>query len=167
MSQKHRRYTLKAKESNKILSQVAKKLKINLEDTVGSVANIETVETEFGQLLLIYGKPMLFKVGETVLPTLLAAEILAKLPKIVVDMGAVRFVCNGADVMAPGIRRYEGNFTKGDIAVILDEKYAKPLALGEVLYDSKEAATVKQGPIAKTKHYVSDKIWISAKPLTE
>jgi PUA-domain protein len=167
MSQKLRRYPLKAKEAKQILKQASDKLKVNLEAIFGSKVLVEVVEGEFGELLLIEGKPVLFKVGEAVFPTLMAGELLAGAAKVVVDMGAVRFVCNGADVMAPGIRRYEGAFGKGDVVVVVDEKHGKLLALGEVLYGSEEAKAVKQGPVVKTKHYVSDKVWNSAKTLTE
>ncbi|MCW4019321.1 MAG: DUF1947 domain-containing protein [Candidatus Bathyarchaeota archaeon] len=167
MSQKHRRYTLKAKESKQILTQVAQKLKIDLEALVGSKVSVEKVETDFGELLLIDSKPLLFKMGEAVFPTLMSELIVAQLSRAVVDMGAVRFVCNGADVMAPGIVRYEGEFDVGDVVVIVDEKHGKPLALGEALYSSAEAKGVKQGPVVKSRHYVSDKIWSFAKTLTE
>ena len=167
MSQKYRRYTLKAKESKQILTQASEKLKLNLENMFGTKASLEVVEGEFGELLLIDGKPALFKTVDSVLPTLTFVEILAKLPKVVVDMGAVRFVCNGADVMAPGIVRYEGNFVKGNVVVVVDVKYGKTLALGEILYSSEEVKNIKQGPIIKTKHYVSDKVWNFAKTLAE
>ncbi len=101
---------------------------------------------------------MLFRVSGLVLPVLSASELVSRLPRAVVDMGAVRFVCNGADVMAPGIVRYEGNFEKGDVLVVVDIKHGKPLALGEALYSAQEATSVKQGPAIKNKHYVSDKI---------
>ena len=167
MSQKFRRYALKSKESKQIITHASEKLKINLESMFGSKANLEVVEADFGELLLIDGKSVLFKIGETVFPTLSSAEIVARLPKAIVDMGAVRFVCNGADVMAPGIRRYEGNFAKGDVIVVVDEKHGKTIALGEVLYSIEEAKAIKQGPVIKNKHYVSDKVWNSAKTLIE
>lgn len=167
MSQKYRRYTLKSKESKQILTQASEKLKFNLESMFGSKAAVEVVEGDFGDLLLFDGKPVLFRAGGAVLPTLSAAEIITRLPKAVVDMGAVRFVCNGADVMAPGIVRYEGAFCKGDLVVVVDVTYGKPLALGEALVSSEEAKASKQGPIVKSKHYVSDKIWNFAKTLAE
>lgn len=167
MSQKHIRYSLKSKEAKQIITQASEKLKTNLESVFGSKANVETVEADFGQILLINGKPVLFKIGDVILPTLLSNDILAQTPKVVVDMGAVRFVCNGADVMAPGIVRYEGEFSKGDVVLVVDEKHGKPLALGEILYSSEEAKTVKQGAVVKNFHYVSDKVWNVAKTLTE
>jgi PUA domain protein len=97
----------------------------------------------------------------------MANELLSGLPKVVVDMGAIRFVCNGADVMAPGIVRYEGTFAKNDLVLVVDIKHGKILALGEMLYNSEEVKGIKQGPVIKNKHYVSDKIWNFAKPFNE
>ncbi len=165
MPQKHRRYTLKFKESKQVLAQAAEKLKLNLEAMIGSKVSVEVVEGDFGELMLVNSKPMLFRLGGAVLPMLTASEIIEKLPKAVVDMGAIRFVCNGADVMAPGIVRYEGIFEKGDLIVVVDVTHGKPLALGEAILGSDEAKSTKQGPVIKSKHYVSDKIWNFAKTL--
>jgi len=167
MSQKHRRYTLRSKESKQILTQASEKLKFNIESLYGSKAKVEVVEADFGNLFLFDGNPVLFKTQDTVLPTLLATEIISRLPKAIVDMGAIRFVCNGADVMAPGIVRYEGSFSKGDLVVVVDITHNKPLAVGEGLVSSEEAKALKQGPIIKSKHYVSDKVWNSMKMLSD
>jgi predicted RNA-binding protein (TIGR00451 family) len=76
-------------------------------------------------------------------------------------------VCNGADVMAPGIVRVEGEFDKGDLVLVVDEKHGKPLALGESLSDSANARNTKQGAVVKNIHFVSDKIWNFAKTFAE
>ena len=80
-------------------------------------------------------------------------------------MGAVPHVCNGADVMAPGIVRVEGEFDKGDLVLVMDEKHGKPLALGESLYDAETVRNTKQGVVVENVHFVSDKIWNFAKTL--
>lgn len=157
---------MKQKEGKQILNQLSEKLKTNVEAILGSKINIETVEAEFGQLILANGKPLMFKVGANVLPTLLFTEVTQRMPKIVVDMGAVPYVCKGADVMAPGIRRIEGEFNSGDLVVVVDETHGKALALGESLYDSQTARTTKKGAVVKSLHFVSDKIWGFAKTIT-
>jgi PUA domain protein len=167
MSHKNRRYSVKSREAKQIVLQASEKLKVNLEKFFGSKANVEIVEVDLGQLFLINGKYLFFKMVDDILPTLMADEILAELPEVVVDMGAVRFVCNGADVMAPGIVRYEGEFRKGDIVRVVDEKHGKTLAIGEMLYGPEEIKKVKQGAVVKSFHYVSDKIWSFAKTLAE
>jgi PUA-domain protein len=165
MSRKHRRYSLKSKEAKNLLNEASERLRINLGTIVGPKANVEVLETDFGEAFLINGSPILFRTGKDVLPTLLFKEILALMPTVIVDMGAVPYVCNGADIMAPGIVRIQGEFSKGDIILVMDEKHGKPLAFGESLYDAEEARNVKQGAVVKNLHFVGDKIWNFAKEL--
>ncbi len=167
MPTKQRRYTLKTKEAKQILTEASKNLKLDLEALFGSKVNVEVVESDVGAVYLIGGKPLLYKAGDKVLPTLHFSEFTAQAPKIVVDMGAVPYVCKGADVMAPGIVRIEGEFSKGDLVLVADMKFGKALALGESLYDAEVARQTKKGPVVKTLHYVSDKIWDYTKTLTE
>ena len=167
MSRKGRRYTLKSSETKTLLADVSQRLKLNVDQLVDSKANTEAIETGNAELLLVNRKPLLFRVGGLPYPTLIFDEALSKLSKAVVDMGAVRFVCNGAAIMAPGIVRYEGEFSKGDVVVVVDVKYCKPLALGEVQFDSQLARKVEKGVVIKNLHYVSDDIWAAIKSLEE
>ena len=167
MPTKQRRYPLKAKEAKQIIEEASKKLRLDLEALFGAKANVEVVESNVGEIYLIDGKPVLYKTGGVVLPTLLFAEFNAKAPKIVVDMGAIPYVCKGATVMAPGIVRFEGEFGKGDLVVIVDMKHSKALAIGESLIEAETARATKKGPVVKTLHYVSDKIWDYIKTLND
>jgi PUA-domain protein len=165
MPTKHRRYALKSKQAKLILHEVSERLKVNLDALFGSKANVEVVDADVGEIYLVNGNPLFFKAGERVLPTLLFQDFALRAPKIVVDMGAVPYVCNGADVMAPGIVRVEGEFGKGDLVLVVDEKHGKPLALGESLYDSENVRNTKQDAVVKSVHFVSDKIWNFVKTL--
>jgi PUA-domain protein len=166
MSGKHRRYFLKARESKELLDKASKRLNINLEQVFGDKANVEMVQTESIKLFLTNGKPILAQTGENIYPTLTFKEFLDHAPKVTVDMGAVPYICKGANVMAPGIRGFNGQFQKGDIVMIIDEKHGKPIALGETLYDTEQAKSVSQGIIIKNIHYVGDKTWNHLKQLT-
>ena len=112
MGQKYRRFPIKTKKAKKILEQASNKLSLNLEELVDYKAKIESAETNFIQIILVDNKPVLFKIENDYLPTLTFKEALERLPKAVVDMGAVPHVCNGADIMEPGIVRFEGKFQK-------------------------------------------------------
>ena len=158
---------MKSKDAKLILNEVSERLKVKVEALFSSKVNVEVAEVDFGQIYLVDGKPLFFKVGERVLPTLLFQGFAVRAPKVVVDMGAVPYVCEGADVMAPGIVRVEGEFGKGDLVLVVDEKHGKALALGESLYDSGNARSTKQGAVVKNFHFVSDKIWNFAKTLVE
>ena len=166
MPTKQRRYPLKTKEAKHILEEASKTLKLDMESFFGK-ATVEVVESNVGEIYLIGGKPLLYKVGDKIMPTLHFTEFISKAPKIVVDMGAVPYVCKGATVMAPGIVRIEGEFVKGELVLVVDMKFGKALALGESLTDAQLARQAKKGPIIKTQHYVSDKIWDYTKTLIE
>jgi len=140
---------------------------MNIESIFESKSHIEVVESERTRIFLVNGKPLLFNNGDTLLPTLFFAEAMEKLPRIIVDMGAVPYVCKGADVMAPGIVRIEGEFDTGELVVVADVKHGKLLSLGASLLNSSDARTMKQGPIVKNLHYVSDKFWQLIKALAD
>ena len=75
-----------------------------------------------------------------------------------VDMGAVKFMCNGANVMRPGIKKYS-KFLKDDIVCVTEESKHKFLSVGKAMNDSSELETMSKGEIIKNIHYVSDKYW--------
>jgi PUA-domain protein len=165
MPTKHRRYALKSKQAKQILNDIADRLKVNVDALFGLKTNVEVVEADVGNIYLVNGKPLFFKVRDRVLPTLLFQDFALRAPKIVVDMGAVPYVCNGADIMAPGIVRVEGEFKEGDLVLVVDEKHRKPLAVGESICDAESTRNTKQGAVIKNVHFVSDKIWDFAKTL--
>jgi len=159
MAKRFRRYFLKAKESKAFLNEVSEKLGISLEQIFKVKVNFELVETGFAEIFLINGRPLLAKAGKNFFPTLVFNEFFVLAPKVVVDMGAVPHICNGANVMAPGIVRFEGEFRIGDFVFVVDEKHGKPLAVGEILFDVNEAKKIKQGSVVKNIHFVGDEIW--------
>ena len=78
---------------------------------------------------------------------------------VVVDMGAVRFVTNGADVMAPGIVDADEQIEIGMPVWICDEQHHKPLAIGIALMNGIEMVHATKGKAVKMIHYVGDSIW--------
>jgi PUA domain protein len=159
MPEKNRRYFLKAKESKALLTKASEKLKTDLGLLFKNKVNVEVFETESAQIFLINAKPVLIKADENVYPTLKFDEYFQTAPKVVVDMGAVPYVCNGANVMAPGIKRFEGQFAENDIVIVVDEKHRRPIAIGEILYDADRVKNVNQGTVVKNLYHVGDKTW--------
>ena len=165
MPEKFRRYFLKAKDAKALLEKASEKLKINLEQIFKAKANVERIQTEFAEIYLINNKPSLVKIGENIFPTLVFNEFLASSPKVVINMGAVPHVCNGANVMAPGIVRFEGEFREGDFVLVVDEKHGKPIAIGEIIHDMDAAKKATHGIVVRNVHFVGDKIWNFIKQL--
>ena len=76
-----------------------------------------------------------------------------------VDMGAVPFVCNGANVMSAGINEVSPEVVEGQYVWIRDENHHKPLAVGQALLSSKEMLSSEKGKAVKALHYIGDKVW--------
>jgi len=86
-------------------------------------------------------------------------EALDRLPAMIVDMGAVPHIVNGADVMRPGIKDFRGEFNEGDFVVVRDERYLRPLAVAIALVGLEECKAARRGKVAKNIHHVNDRIW--------
>jgi len=77
---------------------------------------------------------------------------------VTVDMGAVKFVANGADVMAPGIVEADPAVQEGDWVWVRDERNKQPLAVGKALVPG-TAMVRGKGKAVKSVHHLGDKLW--------
>ncbi len=106
----------------------------------------------------------ILKVDEDYLPFLSEIEMLEKFPTVTVDMGAVKFMCKGANLMRPGIKKFT-EFEKDKIVCIVEESQHKFLAVGKSLVSSSELETMKKGEIIRNMHYISDRFWETGKTI--
>ena len=78
---------------------------------------------------------------------------------VTVDMGAIKFVNNGADVMAPGIVEADPSIQPGDLVWIRDERNKVPLAVGEAILPGAQMPRGPKGKAVKSLHHVGDLMW--------
>jgi PUA domain protein len=156
-----RRHFIKVKDFRRLLESLPKPLRDELLQGLPKKFNVEVGEAEEGfKIYLVDGKPLLLVDGDgRVMPPLTDPGRLALLPRVVVDRGAIPHICNGADVMRPGIVQVEGEFDGNSLVVVVDVDHRKPLALGVALLSSGEVRRCEKGKMVKTVHYVGDKIW--------
>jgi PUA domain protein len=135
------------------------------QDLVPKVKGIKVYEVEEGRRLLVADETVAVQVNDNIVPFLGGkAEVLARFPSVTVDMGAIKFVCNGAKVMRPGITSFD-SFKKGDIVVVKDQTHGKVLAAGVALEESKAAKAMAKGYVVDNLHYISDKMWQAYKEI--
>ncbi|HLE46687.1 MAG TPA: RNA-binding protein [Candidatus Thermoplasmatota archaeon] len=79
---------------------------------------------------------------------------------VTVDMGAVRFVTNGADIMGPGIVDADPLIKVGDLVWVREERHGKPLAVGVALADGPTLKAKTKGKQVKSLHFVGDRLWL-------
>ena len=106
----------------------------------------------------------ILKVKEDYLPFLSETKLLERFPNVMVDMGAVKFMCNGANVMRPGIKKFT-EFQKDQLVCIVEESQHKFLAVGKALVSSSELEKMEKGEIIKNIHYISDRFWETGKTI--
>lgn len=135
------------------------------EDIIPRIRTFKVYEIEQGKFLLQSDNFFAIKTRESViLPFLGRQELLDRFPSVYVDMGAIKFVCNGAKVMRPGITSL-GSFKKDGIVIVKDQTYKKGLAVGIALVDSEIAASMSTGYVIDNLHYISDRFWEAYKSI--
>jgi PUA-domain protein len=165
LPKKRHRYFLKAKEAKYLLSEVLETFGAEIEQFLDSKTRVEVNETETAEIFIFNGIPLLARSEGLLFPTLTFEEFFPLMPRLVVDMGAIPYVCKGADVMAPGVVSINGQFKENDVLLITDVRHGKPLAVGVALLSSEAMKTVNRGKTVKNLHYVGDKLWNHLKGL--
>ena len=149
-------------ETSKILEQIKSQWKIELPKQ----KNIKTHDVNEKGVIITGDGITAVKIGENILPFLDDTEVLEKFPYVKVDMGAIKFVCKGANIMRPGITKFS-DFDNDEIVCVIEESQNKFLAVGKAKISSKEAAGSRNGEVIKNMHYISDDFWETKKRIKE
>ena len=145
------------------VSEIVERLRAEIGDGADLFSGkmFEIIETNQDiHLYLVDKEPLLLEKDGVLFPSLRGA-LSRPFPqrRIRVDMGAISFVVNGADIMRPGVVEVTPDVTAGKPVQIVDERHGKPLALGIALFDAADLLAQEKGKIARTWHYVGDDIW--------
>ena len=151
-----RRYHVRKASFKRLVREVAEKFGVATSELLKGA--IETVELEGGgELIVVNGEVLLFRSRGELFPVL---RVLDRVPlkRVVVDMGAVPHVVNGADIMAPGVVSADENIVPDEGVVVVDVRHNKPLAVGRALVPG---VTMKgpRGKVVENLHHVGDEIW--------
>jgi PUA domain protein len=148
-----KRRRLRRKDANKLKEEVSVILKVE------KFQNIGQAEIEDGTLVYLFdGEVYAARNGGKLYPTLKNPD-LDDLPSVFVDMGAIPYICNGADIMAPGIVEIRNDFEKDTLLIIRDIQHRKALAVGLARYSSDQIKNMIQGKVIVNIHHVGDKLW--------
>jgi PUA domain protein len=122
-------------------------------------AQAQCAEPEDGVIFVAIESYKFVQSGETFFPFLGSQETLAFFPAVVVDEGAIKFMLNGADVMRPGIRKFDDWGVAGKMVVVREEKKGRAIAVGPSIVSSDEAREMTKGECIKNIHHVGDRYW--------
>ena len=113
-------------------------------------------------VIVVNGTPMFFLHEDKIVPTIKSLMNNQCLKSATVDMGAVKFVVAGADIMRPGITSFDEGISKGDMVAVKEVSHGKILAVGIALFSSEEMKSISSGKAVKNLHWVGDTIWNTA-----
>jgi PUA domain protein len=152
-----KRHRLKRKEIKRLSEEISLQVGVTSfdeDDTVdsGSAPDYDVIFVNGKVLALVFEEKVFLSVRGVL-------EYQAEKKFVTVDMGAVGFVCNGADVMGPGIVDADPGIVEGDLVWIRDEKNFKPLAIGRALLPGSEMMGKGKGKAVQSVTYVGDKLW--------
>lgn len=157
---------MKVKSRVQLRKNVKNKMLKDLVSTFGDEMSeledktLEKITLEEYSIILVDGKPLLFEIEGHLFPTVRGALEMGLQKRVVtVDKGAIRFVSNGADIMAPGVVAADPEIKDGDLVIIVEETHRKPLAIGKALMEGLEMVEATSGKAIKSIIHVGDKLW--------
>ncbi|UCE09450.1 MAG: DUF1947 domain-containing protein [Candidatus Thorarchaeota archaeon] len=155
-----RRHLLKKKEQKRELERIGFDLGDRSID-IAPDARLEAGILDTGtRILMLDGIILFFEMEEKSFPTLHSLlQGFVTLPRVVVDMGAVKFVANGADIMRPGVTSADDGIEEGSVVAVVDETHGKPLAVGIALMSTEEILAAKKGKVVLSRHHINDDLW--------
>lgn len=136
-----------------------------IESSLGKALNLpksaqaECAEPEEGVVFVNLDSLTFVKMEDRFVPFLGSPKVLEMFPSAVVDEGAIRFLLNGADVMRPGIRKFDDWGAPGAVVVVKEEKKGRAIAIGLSTVSGSEASAMTKGSCLKNLHYVGNRYW--------
>jgi len=122
-------------------------------------AQAECAEPEEGVVFVNLDSLTFVRANDRFVPFLGSPAVLELFPSAVVDEGAIKYLLNGADVMRPGIRKFEDWGAPGSFVVVREEKKGRAIAIGLSTISGAEASGLTKGICLKNLHHVGDRYW--------
>ncbi len=154
-----KRHLLKKREQRDEIERIQSDLGSSI--GLDSKAKLEGGVLDDGsRILLLHNEILFFEHEGRNFPTLRALlDNVITIPTVTVDMGAVKFVVNGADIMKPGITKVDDSVSANGIVAIVDERHGKPLAVGVSKLSANDLRAVTSGKVVKSIHHINDDLW--------
>jgi len=152
-----KRHRLRQKEVRRIADEIERVLECQVFSDSDSIDVASVKDTD---IVYVDGKVLgIIIEGQAFLSVRGLLEYVPRNRFVTVDMGAVKFVYNGADVMAPGVIDADPAISEGDLVWVRDEKNLQPLAVGVALMSGEEMVSGNKGKAMESLHHVGDAIW--------
>lgn len=155
-------HSLSKREVHDITGQISKSWPTN---SVGAIKNLQAYVIDGNRRLLVGNNLVAIQLApDLVIPHLTQHDLLDHFASVQVDMNAVKFVCNGANIMRPGITDFT-TFKESEIVLVKDQTHKKELAVCISLVDDVTGRKMERGVVLNNIHHIGDVYWETKKTI--
>jgi malignant T-cell-amplified sequence len=130
-----------------------------LTNSFTGIKNLQAYVIDSDKRLLVGDKIIAVQLApDLIIPHLTQHELLNHFASVEVDMNAVKFVCNGANIMRPGITDFT-TFKESEIVLVKDQTHKKELAVCISLVNDENARKMEKGVVLNNVHHIGDIYW--------
>ena len=155
-------HSLSNREVHDITGQVSKSWPTN---SIGAIKNLQAYVIDGNKRLLVGNNLVAIQLApDLIIPHLTQHDLLNHFASVQVDMNAVKFVCNGANIMRPGITDFT-TFKESEIVLVKDQTHKKELAVCISLVDDVNGRKMEKGVVLNNVHHIGDVYWETKKTI--
>lgn len=155
-------HSLSKREVQDITGQISKSWPTN---SIGAIKDLQVYVIDGNKRLLVGNDLVAIQLApDLIIPHLTQHDILNHFASVQVDMNAVKFVCNGANIMRPGITDFT-TFKESEIVLVKDQTHKKELAVCISLVDDVTGRKMERGVVLNNIHHIGDIYWETKKTI--
>lgn len=155
-------HSLSKREVHDITGQISKSWPTN---SIGAIKDLQVYVIDGNKRLLVGNDLVAIQLApDLIIPHLTQHDILNHFASVQVDMNAVKFVCNGANIMRPGITDFT-TFKESEIVLVKDQTHKKELAVCISLVDDVTGRKMERGVVLNNIHHIGDIYWETKKTI--
>jgi malignant T-cell-amplified sequence len=153
-----KRQVVSKHDSRELIAEIERSAGVHL--GVPRSAQVEILEPdEESKFVIIDGRFTFVKGGDGYIPFVGSSEAVGLFPSVTIDEGALKYIIKGADVMRPGISKFDDWGEAGRLVVVREDKKGRAAAVGRTAVASSEMADLKKGNCVKNLHHAGDRFW--------
>ena len=155
-------HSLSKREVHDITDEISKSWPTN---SIGAIKDLQVCVIDGNKRLLVGNGLVAIQLApDLIIPHLTQHDILNHFASVQVDMNAVKFVCNGANIMRPGITDFT-TFKESEIVLVKDQTHKKELAVCISLVDDVTGRKMERGVVLNNIHHIGDIYWETKKTI--
>lgn len=155
-------HSLSKREVHDITAQISKSWPTN---SIGAIKDLQVYVIDGNKRLLVGNDLVAIQLApDLIIPHLTQHDLLNHFASVQVDMNAVKFVCNGANIMRPGITDFT-TFKESEIVLVKDQTHKKELAVCISLVDDVTGRKMERGVVLNNIHHIGDIYWETKKTI--